>query len=339
MVIQTGLDYIRSRSIVDCDTMDEQVARTLGPFADCTSNQAIAYGELSKPKHASILQISLSKSKSLVNKYPGLAVEELAIEIAMISLSLKIAPYITGYIHIQINPYNAYSTKKTVANALRIISLTQHLNPTYPSSRICIKIPSTWEGLQACQILERAGIRTLATTLFTLPQAALAAEMGCMYVAPYVNQLKVHFEDGFTDPAPLLPLCAQIQQYYASIGTNTQVLPASLTSVDEIYALAGVQHITISPGLLEELAKPLANAAGMKPSLFDNENPAVVGSVPERLSFLHDEAGYRIAFSRHQAGESEGKLTQAVNIFCDMQDKLVRLFEWLQQPSRSASRL
>ena len=59
---------------------------------------------------------------------------------------------------------------------------------------MCLKIPSTWEGLQACRILEALGIRTLATTLFTLEQAALAGDAGCCYVAPYVNELQVHFE-------------------------------------------------------------------------------------------------------------------------------------------------
>lgn len=49
----------------------------------------------------------------------------------------------------------------------------------------------------ACRTLEQAGIHTLATTLFTLTQAVLAAEVGCTYVAPYVNQLKVHFEPGY----------------------------------------------------------------------------------------------------------------------------------------------
>lgn len=50
--------------------------------------------------------------------------------------------------------------------------------------------------MQACRVLQLAGIHTLATTLFSMPQAVLAAEVGCTYVAPYVNQLKVHFTEG-----------------------------------------------------------------------------------------------------------------------------------------------
>jgi len=37
------LDELRSQSQVDCDTLDVEVAKTLGPFVDCTSNQAIAF--------------------------------------------------------------------------------------------------------------------------------------------------------------------------------------------------------------------------------------------------------------------------------------------------------
>lgn len=60
MTINTGLDYLRTKTVVDCDTLDEQgihlhysswtsgsaqltdntiVVKTYGPFVDCTSNQ------------------------------------------------------------------------------------------------------------------------------------------------------------------------------------------------------------------------------------------------------------------------------------------------------------
>lgn len=65
---------------------------------------------------------------------------------------------------------------------------------------MCIKIPSTWEGLQACRILQSTGTTTLATTLFVIEQAALAGEVGCHYIAPYVNELRVHFDAGYVSP-------------------------------------------------------------------------------------------------------------------------------------------
>lgn len=79
---------------------------------------------------------------------------------------------------------------------LGIISIFKHLAPSYDTKRVCIKIPATWEGLQACRELEKRGIACLATTMFCMAQAALAAAVDCTYIAPYVNELKVHFEKG-----------------------------------------------------------------------------------------------------------------------------------------------
>ena len=77
-----------------------------------------------------------------------------------------------------------------------ILRLFKHIDPDFDTSRVCIKVPSTWEGLQACRTLQARGITTLATTLFTLAQAALAGEVGCHYIAPYLNELRVQTEKG-----------------------------------------------------------------------------------------------------------------------------------------------
>lgn len=95
-----------------------------------------------------------------------------------------------------------FSKSKTITTG--IFYFFKFLDPNFDVTQISIKIPSTWEGMMACRILEMAGIRTLATTLFTITQAMLAAEVGCTYVAPYVNQLKVHFEPGLVFPFSFL---------------------------------------------------------------------------------------------------------------------------------------
>jgi transaldolase len=112
----------------------------------------------------------------------------------MVQLSLRFAPYTIGYLHVQTNPKWAYSTLKTIKNAERILAHFRHIDTDFDTKRVCIKIPSTWEGLQACKELERHGITTLATTMFCMEQALLAADAGCTYIAPYVNELRVHFD-------------------------------------------------------------------------------------------------------------------------------------------------
>lgn len=100
-------------------------------------------------------------------------------------------------------------------------------------------------------------------------------------------------------------MCVAIQKYYKSVGAVTQVLPASLTSTDEVLALAGVDHITVAPPLLELLSLP---DCPITPSFFDSEDSGVLAF--PKTPYLKDEAAYRIAFTRDLAGASEEKLTQ-----------------------------
>ena len=86
-------------------------------------------------------------------------------------------------------------------------------------------------------------------------------------------------------------------------------MPASITSTEEALSLAGVDHITIAPGTLEQLVSP---GCPITPSLFD-ENTSDIGPLT-KTSFLHDEAAYRIAFTRDLGGASEEKLTQVCGV-------------------------
>lgn len=207
--------------------------------------------------------------------------------------------------------------------SLGIVQFFQYVEPGFDVTRVVIKIPSTWEGLMACRTLEEGGVRTLATTLFSMPQAQLAAEVGCTYVAPYVNELKVHFEEGLVtatwtlivtdaediyrivDKEPLIDLCVDIQRYYQSIFARTKVLPASLTSIDQVFALAGVDHITIAPHLLAYLAQPAP------PKIQSKFNSAPMVPVYEpRMKYLHNYAQYQIEFGRDRNGAGQRKLTE-----------------------------
>jgi hypothetical protein len=69
--------------------------------------------------------------------------------------------------------------------------------------------------------------------------------------------------------------------------------------------LAGADHITIAPRLLQELATTPASSLNIV-SLFDNQTPANI----ENSAFEDRESDYRIAFTRSDGGEGERKLTQ-----------------------------
>lgn len=69
-------------------------------------------------------------------------------------------------------------------------SIFHYIDPTIDLNRVVMKVPATWEGLQACRALTTEGIKTLGTTVFSMEQCILAGEVGCVSVSPFINDLK-----------------------------------------------------------------------------------------------------------------------------------------------------
>ncbi|KAL2043781.1 hypothetical protein N7G274_003300 [Stereocaulon virgatum] len=314
------LEYLRSRSSVDCDCLDTQVATTLGPFVDCTSNQADAYLELLTPKRTSLLKKSAALAREILSDFTGVSYEELAVEISMVNLSLAVAPLITGVIHVMSNPL-LDATPAIVDNAKRIVSLCSRLEPGFDTSRLCIKIVSTWEGLQACHQLSSIGINTLATTLFTMEQAVLAAEAGCVYVSPFVHELKAFFDETYQDEGPILGHCLQIQQYYERYSYRTRVKAAGLLTADEAMRLAGVTSLTLAPALVHTLSKSEDSKKEVEALSLFKQGSESQGQASERLSLIDDEIKFRTAFAKSEGGKGQLKTMQAIDIFRQYQIK------------------
>lgn len=76
-----------------------------------------------------------------------------------------------------------------------------------------------------------------------------------------------------------------------------------------------MHHITISPGLLQELATTRASS-NTTVSLFDEG--VLTADVPSFVKYADDQAAYRIAFTRSNGGDGEGerKLVQVSVLRC-----------------------
>ena len=87
---------------------------------------------------------------------------------------------------------------------------------------VVVKIPLTFEGLKACSILTKEGIRTNVTLCFQASQALLAAKAGATYISPFIGRLDDLGIDG-------MDLIRSIVTIYKNDPTlKTQVLAASI---------------------------------------------------------------------------------------------------------------
>jgi transaldolase len=137
--------------------------------------------------------------------------------------------------------------------------------------------------------------------------------------------------NSYVDTAKAFSLVGEAQRYYEQQGSKTRVLPASLTSIEEVMRLAGSHHITVSPPLLAELAATPAEgwkSADLVGDVFKTagDRAAPVSADGVLLSaIVGDESSWRLAFTRSQQGGCEVKIIQAINIFSDKQDDLENL--------------
>lgn len=121
--------------------------------------------------------------------------------------------------------------------------------------RAVVKVAATPAGLQASTRLARSGIPVLVTAVYTVAQAVAASRVPAAYIAPYVGRLADAGRDGV---AIVTAMQAALR------GSATQVLAASIRSVDVVDALAvvGVDTVSVSPDLAGAmLSEPATLAA------------------------------------------------------------------------------
>jgi transaldolase len=106
---------------------------------------------------------------------------------------------------------------------------------------VVVKLPLTRDGIKACSLLSKEGIRINVTLCFSAGQALLAAKAGAYIISPFVGRLDDIGWEG-------LSLIREIVTIYKNYGFPTQILAASLRSPTHVIesAKAGA-HIGTMP--------------------------------------------------------------------------------------------
>ena len=117
------------------------------------------------------------------------------------------------------------------------------------ADNIAIKVPLTWAGLRACKTLTDEGRMVNVTLCFSASQALLAAKAGATFISPFIGRLDDMGLDG-------MELIADIRQIYDNYDFETQILSASIRTVNHVAIAAkiGSDVATVPPGVLKKLA-------------------------------------------------------------------------------------
>lgn len=126
------------------------------------------------------------------------------------------------------------------------------------AENIVVKVPLTWDGLKTCKTLSSEGTMVNVTLCFSANQALLAAKAGATFISPFVGRLDDNSQDG-------LELIAEIRQIYDNYAFNTEILAASIRSVNHVRecALIGADVVTAPPSVFKAMASHVLTDKGL----------------------------------------------------------------------------
>src|SRR5450830_713669 len=298
------LDALKQFTTVVADTGDFRQIDTYLP-TDATTNPSLILKAVQKPDYRTLLT-------DTVAQFRGRPLDEL-MDRLLVRFGCEILSIVPGRVSTEVDARLSFDTSATVTRAERLIELYQaqgiHID------RVLIKVAATWEGIQAAAELERRGIHTNLTLLFSFCQAVACGQAKVQLISPFVGRIYDWYKksagagwveaDNTEANDPGVKSVTQIYNYYKKFGIATEVMGASFRNVGQITALAGCDLLTISPDLLAQLA---ASDAPLQRAL----DPEAAKSA--RLdAFDYDEAAFR--YAHNEDAMATEKLAEGIRAF------------------------
>ncbi len=312
--MSTLIEQLKQYTTVVADTGDFERMQAFLP-QDATTNPSLILKAAQLPNYQAL--ISQIKSQNA-----GQSVDHL-IDALLVAFGIEILKIVPGRVSTEVDARLSFDTELTIKKAREIIKAYEQAGIS--RKRVLIKIASTWEGIQAAQVLQSEGISCNMTLLFSLVQAVACANAKAQLISPFVGRItdwhkksmgadwKDDIHGGANDPGVVS--VKNIYNYYKSFDIQTEVMGASFRNINQIINLAGCDLLTISPELLAELQnKDLA----LSPALSLSSAKATGAS-----AINADEKSFR--YQLNQDAMATEKLSEGIRLFCADIDKLEKL--------------
>lgn len=303
------LEQLKKYTVVVADTGDLDAIRHLQP-QDATTNPSLLLKAAALPRYSELLRQAHQANVGNVQA----ACEQFAVDVGK-----EILQVIPGRISTEVDARLSFNQEATYSTAKRLIE--RYHAAGISNDRVLIKVAATWEGIRAAERLEKQGIQTNLTLIFSFAQAAASAEAGAYLISPFVGRIydwykKHNNTDYLAENDPGVQSVARIYRYFKTHQYATIVMGASFRNLGQIEHLAGCDRLTISPELLAQLAASQGELAAKL-------NPAQVGEKQIKLA----ESDFR--WQLNEDAMATEKLAEGIRQFARDQEKLELLFKSL----------
>lgn len=300
------LESLKKVTTVVADTGDLEAMAKYKP-QDATTNPSLLLKASQMPQYKHLVDEALAfaaKAGGTKEAQTTAFMDKLSV-----NFGCEILKIVPGRVSTEVDATLSFDMQGSVAKARQLIGLYDKAG--IARERILIKLGTTWEGIRAAEVLEKEGIHTNMTLLFSFAQAVACAEAKVTLISPFVGRIYDWFKKskGVNDipiaEDPGVASVDRIYTYYKKYDYKTQVMGASFRKADQIRMLAGCDLLTISPDLLQELSA----ADGELPRRLTVEKAKA--ATIERISL--DEKAFRWLHNEDAMGTD--KLAEGIRAF------------------------
>eukprot|EP00887_Chlorella_sp_A99_P002925 scaffold24.g2925.t1 len=178
------LEALKQMSKVVADTGEISAMKLYKPV-DCTTNPSLVLKAMSNPDYVHFLHEAIAAEKKARGPAKGARPHALIADQLAVTIGCELLKLIPGRVSTEVDAHLSYDTKATVDKALRLVDL--YAKRGVEPSRLYAA--STWEGIRACEQLQKQGIDCNMTLLFSFAQAAACADAGAALISPFVGRI------------------------------------------------------------------------------------------------------------------------------------------------------
>ncbi|MEF9520175.1 transaldolase [Chlamydia crocodili] len=254
--MSSQFEQLKLLSVLVCDTGDPELVKSSGS-QDATTNPSLILKVAQEPKYQELLTEAIAWG--IRQNGDDIQTLTFVLDKIQVNFGLEILNCIPGRVSLEIDARLSFNTEAMIQRAIFLSELFAASGGD--KKRLLVKIPGTWEGIQAVEVLEKQGIACNVTLVFNLIQAIAAAKAKATLISPFVGRIydwwiAAYGDEGYSIEAdPGVASVSNIYTYYKKFDIPTQIMAASFRSKEQVLALAGCDLLTVSPKLLDELKK------------------------------------------------------------------------------------
>mmetsp|Transcript_24258 Transcript_24258/g.36384 ORF Transcript_24258/g.36384 Transcript_24258/m.36384 type:complete len:322 (-) Transcript_24258:50-1015(-) len=250
-------EELKKLTVLVADTGDIEAIKKYQP-QDATTNPSLILAASKMAEYKSLITKAVEAAKKEAKTKDDQLTE--AMDQLAVAFGIEISKIVPGVVSTEVDARLSFDKEGTLAKARKLWGMYKKAGVD-PSKKVLIKIASTWEGIQAAEILEKEGIHVNMTLLFSMAQAVACAEAGATLISPFVGRIMdwytaktgTKYIEGKDDPG-VSSVCA-IYNYYKKFDYKTIVMGASFRNKGQITELAGCDKLTIAPKFLKALSE------------------------------------------------------------------------------------